>query len=63
MCSSDLPEDDLYDIINEVVEKLDDYGIKAAGICAYSSHRKEEIANNGASLAEFLEEQDRPFEK
>ena len=57
------PEDDLHDIMDEVAEKLDDYGIKAAGICAYSSHRKEEIANNGLSLAEFLEEQDRPSEK
>lgn len=49
--------EDLEDILDEIKEVLEDYGIKYEGISAYSSILKEEILFDKISLFKFLEQE------
>ena len=50
------PLSDIESIMNEIQERLNDYGIEFLGISAYSSINKEEITFISKSLEKFLED-------
>lgn len=57
------PEDQLEDIMAEVLDTLDDYGIEIQGMSAFSSIMNEEYLYEQQSLRDFLDEMDVPSDK
>ncbi|MAD02426.1 MAG: hypothetical protein CMK65_02200 [Pseudoalteromonas sp.] len=52
--------DDLEDVLDCFEDTLDEYGIEATGISAFSSISKKEISYRRESIFDFLNEKDRP---
>lgn len=57
------PLEQLEDIMDEISDTLDDYGITTAGISAYSSVMQQEYTFRQQSLTDFLAEMDTPSDK
>ena len=51
-------QDDLEEVVEEIKESLDDYGIECIGISAFSSLSKQEYIYKKKSLFEFIQECD-----
>lgn len=51
-------QDDIEEVLEEIEESLDDYGIDCVGISAFSSLTKQEYAYKKQSLFDFINERD-----
>lgn len=51
-------QDDIEEVLEEIEESLDDYGIEFAGISAFSSLTKQEYIYKKQSLFDFIKERD-----